>query len=277
LLENYQPSTITPASGGVSITQRGVASIGNLQTLKLLYQATLSHDKKIKKHTLNTVIGVTAEEFTEKRQNMSSQGFVNDFTGVNNIQAGQTPQVPVSNYNGYQLVSSIFRTSYNYAGRYYLTFSARYDGSSKFAEDNRFGFFPSVGGSWRVANEKIFKKVKAISELKLRASYGIIGNQAVGAYNTLSTLSNNSVIFGNNVVNAAYFPTRLPNTNLSWESTKQANIGLDFGLFKNRIDLQVDIYRKQTDDLLYNVDIPATTGFANQVKNVASITNEGLE
>jgi TonB-dependent starch-binding outer membrane protein SusC len=277
LQENYQPSTITPSAGGTTITQRGVASIGNLQTLKLLYQATLSYDKKIKKHTINAVIGATAEEFTEKRQNMSSQGFVNDFTGVNNIQAGQTPQVPVSNYNGYQLVSSIFRTSYNYAGRYYLTVSARYDGSSKFAEDKRFGFFPSVGGSWRVANEKIFKKVKAISELKLRASYGIIGNQAVGPYNTLSTLSNNSVLFGSNVVNAAYFPSRLPNRGLSWESTKQANIGLDLGLFKNRIDLQVDIYRKITEDLLYNVDLPGTTGFSFQAKNVASITNEGLE
>jgi TonB-dependent starch-binding outer membrane protein SusC len=277
LLENYLPSTFTPSAGGTTITQRGVASIGNLQTVKLLYQGTLSYDKKIKQHTVNAVIGATAEEFTEKRQNMSSQGFVNDFTGVNNIQAGQTPQVPVSNYNGYQLVSSIFRTSYNYAGRYYLTVSARYDGSSKFTEDNRFGFFPSVGGSWRVLNEKIFKKAKAISELKLRASYGIIGNQAVGSYNTLSTLSNNSVIFGNNVVNAAYFPSRLPNQNLSWESTKQANVGLDFGLFKNRIDLQVDIYRKITDDLLYNVDLPGTTGFSNQVKNVASITNQGLE
>jgi TonB-dependent starch-binding outer membrane protein SusC len=277
VLENYLPSTLTPSAGGTTITQRGVASIGNLQSLKLLYQTTLSYDKKIKKHNINAVIGATAEKFTEKRQNMSSQGFVNDFTGVNNIQAGQTPQVPVSNYNGYQLVSSIFRTSYNYAGRYYLTFSARYDGSSKFTEDNRFGFFPSIGGSWRVANEKIFKKVRALSELKLRASYGIIGNQALGPYNTLATLSNNSVIFGNNVVNAAYFPSRLPNRGLSWESTKQANIGLDFGLFKNRIDLQVDIYRKITDDLLYNVDLPGTTGFSTQTKNVASITNEGLE
>lgn len=277
LLENYLPSTITPSSGGTTITQRGVASIGNLQTAKLLYQATLSYDKKIEQHNISAVVGATAEEFTEKRQNISSQGFVNDFTGVNNIQAGQTPQAPVSDYDGYQLVSSIFRTSYNYAGRYYLTFSARYDGSSKFAEDNRFGFFPSIGGSWRVANEKIFKKVKALSELKLRASYGVIGNQALGAFNTLSTLSNNSVIFGNNQVNAAYFPSRLANPDLTWESTKQANIGLDFGLFKNRIDLQVDIYRKQTDDLLYRVDLPGTSGFSNQTKNVASITNEGLE
>ena len=277
LLENYLPSTITPSAGGTTITQRGVASIGNLQTSKLLYQTTLSYDKKIKQHNISAVIGATAEQFTETRQVISSQGFVNDFTGVNNIQAGQTPQAPTSNYNGYQLVSSIFRTSYNYAGRYYLTVSARYDGSSKFTEANRFGFFPSVGGSWRIASEKPFKNIKALSEFKLRASYGIIGNQALGAYNTLSTLSNNSVIFGNNVINAAYFPTRLANTGLTWESTKQTNIGLDFGLFKNRIDFQMDIYRKTTDDLLYNVDLPGTTGFSNQTRNVASITNEGLE
>ena len=277
LQENYLPSVLTPVTGGTPSTQRGVASIGNISNTKVLYQTTLTYDKKIKEHVFNTVIGATAEAATEKRQNVSSQGFANDFTGVNNIQAGIAPQTPGSIYNGYQLVSSIFRTSYNYAGRYYLTLSARYDGSSKFTEDNRFGFFPSIGGSWRIANEKIFKKMKALSEFKLRASYGIIGNQAIGAYNTLSTLSNNTVIFGNNVANAAYFPSRLPNRNLSWESTKQANVGLDFALFKNRIDLQVDIYRKITDDLLYNVDLPATSGFATQVKNVASITNEGLE
>jgi TonB-dependent starch-binding outer membrane protein SusC len=277
LLENYLPSTFTPSAGGTTITQRGVASIGNLQTSKVLYQGTLTYDKKISKHTVNAVIGATAEEFIEKRQTVSAQGFVNDFTGVNNIQAGQSPQVPVSNYNGYQLLSSIFRTSYNYAGRYYLTVSARYDGSSKFAEGKQFGFFPSVGGSWRIASEKPFRKIKALSEFKLRASYGIIGNQAVGSYNTLSTLSNNSVIFGNNQINAAYFPTRLPNPALTWESTKQANIGLDVGLFKDRIDLQVDLYRKITEDLLYTVDLPGTTGFSNQTKNVASITNEGLE
>ncbi len=277
LQENYQPSTITPSAGGTTITQRGIASIGNLHTLKLLYQTTLSYDKKIKQHNINAVIGATAEKFTEKLQNMSSQGFVNDFTGVNNIQAGQAPQAPVSNFNGYQLVSSIFRTSYNYAGRYYLTFSARYDGSSKFTAGNRFGFFPSIGGSWRIANEKMFKRIKALSELKLRASYGIIGNQSLGAYNTPATLSNNSVIFGNNQINAAYFPSRLPNPGLTWESTQQANIGLDFGLYKNRIDFQVDIYRKITDDLLYRVDLPGTTGFSNQIKNTANITNEGLE
>lgn len=273
LLENYLPSTILPAF----TTQRGVASLGNLQTTKLLYQTTLNYDKKIKNHSINAVIGATAEKFTEKRQTISSQGFTNDLTGVNAIQAGSTPQAPVSDYNGYQLLSSIFRTSYNYAGRYYLTVSARYDGTSKFTEANRFGFFPSVGASWRIANEKIFKKIKAISEFKLRASYGIIGNQALGAYNTLSTLSSNSIILGNNQVNAAFFPSRLPNTALTWESTKQGNIGLDLGLFQDRIALQMDIYRKTTDDLLYNIDLPGTSGFSSYTKNVASIKNEGLE
>lgn len=277
LLENYLPTTMLGTSGGTPAPQRGIATIGNLQSTKLLYQTTLTYDKKIKKHTLNAVVGATAEKFVEKRQTVSSQGFENDFAGVNSIQAGQVPQAPVSNYNGYQLVSTIARASYNYAGRYYLTFSGRYDGSSKFADGNRFGFFPSVGGSWRIMNEKIIKNIKAISEFKLRASYGIIGNQGLTSYNTLATLSSSSVIFGNNRVNTGYFPSRLPNKDLTWESTKQANIGLDFGLFKNRIDLQVDIYRKTTDDLLYNIDLPGTSGFSSYTKNVASIRNEGLE
>ncbi len=273
LLENYLPSTILPAF----TTQRGVASLGNLQTVKQLYQATLNFDKKLNKHSISAVLGATAEKYTEKRQTVSSQGFTNDLAGVNAIQAGSTPQAPVSDYNGYQLLSSIFRSSYNYDNRYYLTVSARYDGTSKFASANRFGFFPAIGASWRIINEKIFKNIKALSELKLRTSYGIIGNQALGAYNTLSTISSNSVIFGNNVANTAFFPSRLPNTGLTWESTEQANIGLDLGLFNDRIDLQVDIYRKTTNDLLYNIDLPGTSGFSSYTKNVASVKNEGLE
>lgn len=272
-LENYLPSTILPTF----TTQRGVASIGNLQSSKLLYQATLSYDKKIDRHSLNAVVGATAEQYTEKRQTVSSQGFVNDLTGTNAIQSGQVPQAPTSDYSGYQLLSSIFRGSYNYDGRYYLTVSARYDGSSKFAEANQFGFFPSVGASWRIANEKLLKDSKVISELKLRASYGIIGNQALGPYNTLSTLTPGTVIFGNGQANAAYSPSRLPNTGLTWETTKQTNIGLDLGLFKDRVTLQVDLYRKQTDDLLYTIDLPGTSGFTTYTKNVASVMNKGLE
>jgi TonB-dependent starch-binding outer membrane protein SusC len=272
-LENYLPSTVLPAF----TTQRGVASIGNLQSNKLLYQATLSYDKKRAKHSLNAIIGATAEKYVEKRQTVSSQGFVNDLTGPNSIQSGQVPQAPASDYSGYQLLSSIFRTSYNYDGRYYLTLSARYDGSSKFAEANQFGFFPSVGASWRIANEKFIKDLNVISELKLRASYGIIGNQALGPYNTLSTLSAGTVIFGNAQANAAYSPSRLPNTGLTWENTKQTNIGLDFGLFKDRVLLQADLYRKQTDDLLFTIDLPGTSGFTTYTKNVASVNNKGLE
>nr|WP_293835701.1 TonB-dependent receptor [uncultured Arsenicibacter sp.] len=272
-LENYLPSTILPAF----TTQRGVASIGNLQSSKLLYQATLSYDKKIARHNLNAVVGATAEQYTEKRQTVSSQGFVNDLTGPNSIQSGQVPQAPASDYSGYQLLSSIFRASYNYDSRYYLTVSARYDGSSKFAKANQFGFFPSVGASWRIANEKFIKELNAVSELKLRASYGVIGNQALGPYNTLSTLSPGTVIFGNAQANAAYSLSRLPNTGLTWESTRQTNLGLDLGLFKDRVSVQVDLYQKKTNDLLYTIDLPGTSGFTNYTKNVASVTNKGLE
>ena len=276
LLENYIPSTILPAN----TTVRGVATLGTLQSNKFLYQGQLTYDKKIKKHTFNVVAVGTAEKFVEKRQTTSSQGFVNDLTGANNIQAGQIPQIPISNYDGYQLISSIARGSYNYDGRYYLTLSGRVDGSSKFASDKRFGVFPSIGGSWRVMSEKWFQNAKilrGVSELKLRASYGIIGNQALGSYNTLSTLSTGGVILGTSTTNTAFFPSRFPNRGLSWENTKQANIGLDLGLFKNRIDFEVNVYQKRTDDLLYQVDIPATSGFASYTKNVASLTNEGLE
>ncbi len=274
LLENYIPTTVPSTA-----TLRGVASLGNLQSTKLLYQTTLTYDRKFANHSLNAVVGATAEKYVEKIQNSSSQSFVNDITGINNIQAGQVPQVPTSNYSGYQLVSSIFRASYNYDQRYYLTLSGRLDGSSKFAPENQFGFFPSLGASWRIVNEKLFKnnsRLNFVSELKLRGSYGIIGNQALGPYNTLSTLSSANAVFGG-AINAGYAPSRLPNPQLRWEETRQANVGIDIGLFSNRVSITADLYQKQTENLLFNVDLPATSGFTALTKNVARIKNEGLE
>jgi TonB-dependent starch-binding outer membrane protein SusC len=270
LLENYIPTTAPR-----QYTLRGVATVGNQQSAKLLYQSTLSYNRNFRKHSLNSVVGVTYEDFVSKTQNASTQGFTTDATGVNAIQAGAVVQIPTTDVNDYQLFSGIFRSSYNYNYRYYLTFSARYDGSSKFADGKQFGFFPSIGASWRVTKEKWFP-IKSINELKLRGSYGIIGNQAIGSYNTLSTLSYAGAVFGG-TVNTGYAPSRIPNTDLTWEETAQANVGIDLNLFKDRIAITADAYQRKTSDLLYQVTLPGSSGFGTILRNVASINNEGLE
>ncbi len=270
LLENYIPITAPR-----TYTLRGVATIGNLQSRKLLYQTTLSYNKKIKKHNFTSVLGATLEDFVSKTQTASAQGFTTDVTGINAIQAGAVVQIPTTDVNDFKLVSTIFRGTYHYDYKYYLTISGRYDGSSRFAAGNQFGFFPSIGSSWRVTKEKWFK-VDAINELKLRASYGIIGNQAIDSYNTLSTLSYAGAVFGS-TVNTGFAPSRIPNTDLTWEKTKQTNLGIDINLFKDRISITADAYQRRTSDLLYRVTLPGSSGFPDLIRNVASINNKGLE
>src|SRR5690606_34304723 len=141
------------------------------------------------------VAGMTLEDFESKRQTAASQSFTSDATGPYAVQAGAVVQLPETDVNNFTLISGLLRANYHFNYRYYLTLSARYDGSSKFAPGNQFGFFPSVGASWRIQNERWFN-VKAVNEFKLRLSHGIIGNQAIGAFNTLSTLSYVGSVFG---------------------------------------------------------------------------------
>jgi TonB-linked SusC/RagA family outer membrane protein len=274
LLENYVPTALLLAFS----TQRGVASLGNSQNSSSLYQLQLNYNKKFgKNHNVSAVAVASAEKFVSKTQTASSQGFTSDITAYNSIQSGSTPGIPNTTYNSNQLVSSVFRASYNYGGKYYLSVSGRYDGTSKFVEENQFGFFPSVGTAWRVDQEKWFSNLKYyINELKFRASWGLVGNQAINSYSTLSTYSVASMVFGG-ANNIGFAPSRLANPDLQWEKTSSTNLGLDIGILNNRFTFAIDAYRKYTDGLLFNITPPLTSGYTSITKNVASITNEGLE
>lgn len=280
LNETYRPISI-PSPGA---SWRGMAAIGNVQSLKMLHEFTVSFNYKMSRHYLSGVVGATAEKFEQKTQTESTQGFTNDFTGPYLIEAGTLLQAPSSLVTNYSLVSFLGRINYHYNYKYYLTLSARYDGSSKFAKGNRFGFFPSAALSWRMKKENFLKDVDFIHDLKLRASVGVTGNQAIGSYNTLSILGSGdkdpdhkyNTTFGG-VVNAGYAPAKFVNKDLKWERNVQYNLGVDLSLFKGRMNATVDLYRKYTNNLLYNVTIPLTTGFQTMVANVGKMENEGLE
>ncbi|MDR0419365.1 MAG: TonB-dependent receptor, partial [Prevotellaceae bacterium] len=277
LLEAYRPTTV-PIIG--SITQ-GYATLGNTQFLKTLFEGTLSYNKNFKKHFVNGVIGATAESSERKQQRASSKDFLQDITGSDAIQAGSLLESPFSEYYDYALISYLLRVNYHYNYKYYAVFSGRADGSSKFAKSNRWGYFPSLGLSWRVNKESFFKNIKSINELKLRTSAGITGNQGIPSYQTLLQVESGesrktNYNFGNKI-STGYAPARLPNTDLTWEQTKQYNAGLDLHMFDSRLMFTADIYRKETTDLLYNIDIPATSGYERIYKNIGSMRNEGLE
>jgi TonB-dependent starch-binding outer membrane protein SusC len=195
----------------------------------------------------------------------------------NSLQSGSTPTRPFSENTKWVLHSYLGRINYNFNNRYFATASLRADGSSRFGKGNKWGYFPSAALSWKVSSEPFFKSLSSgISDLKLRASFGATGNQEIGEYQSLATLTSLTYLFGGNIA-TGFVPNKLPNDKLGWETTNQYDAGIDIGFLKNRISLTLDAYYKKTEDLLLNVEIPWTTGQASVLQNFGSVENRGLE
>ncbi len=273
LLENYTPSNYI---GGAAL--KGAASAGNSQNTTLLYQLQANYSRHFgKNHTFSAFAVASAEQFVSKSQTASSMGFTSDVAGYYSLQSGTAAGTPFTTYNGNQLVSSILSASYNYKSKYYLSASGRMDGTSKFTESQRYGFFPAVSTAWRVNQEDWFSPVASvISDMKLRASWGIVGNQSIAPYSTMTTLGVASVVFGN-TLNVGFAPTNLSNPTLRWERSTSINLGADLGFFKDRFTLTAEVYRKKTDDLLYATTPPLSSGYTTLTRNIGMLTNEGLE
>jgi TonB-linked SusC/RagA family outer membrane protein len=173
-------------------------------------------------------------------------------------------------------LSFFSRLAYSYAKKYFFTFNLRADGSSKFAEDIRWGYFPSASFAWRMKNENLFKNINWLSDLKFRVGFGTVGNNRINDYLYLTTFSSNQLTytFNNNTV-AAYNPVALVNEKLKWESLVNKNFGLDLSLLKNKIDLTVDYYVNSSQDLLLNVPIASTYGYVTQLQNIGKSENKG--
>jgi len=282
LLEGYRPSYIFYNPTDIT---KGYASSGTSSGTKMLYEGTLDYKNTFnKKHDLTVLLGTTLEDYTQKVYKAASSNFVQDITGVFSMQGGSTPSIPFSDYSNYALLSFLGRVNYTYNGKYLLTISGRYDGSSKFGDNNKFGFFPSAAIAWKIDKEKFFvNHLRAIDEFKLRLSYGVTGNQSLPPYQSIPQLNTgnrgavyNNPIFGN-AIQSGYSPLGLPNEDLKWETTTQFNVGLDIGVFKNRIKLSADAYYKKTDDLLLDANIPSSSGFSTVFMNIGAIENKGLE
>lgn len=274
LLENYTPNTYINSAS----TLKGAASTGTSQNNGLLYQVQANYNKRLgKDHFLSAFAVASAEKFVSKSQTASTQGFTSNITSYNSLQSGSSPGIPYSSYNGNQLVSGIVSTSYNYKSTYYLSASGRVDGTSKFIGNERYGIFPALSAAWRMNQEKWFAPLRSvISDLKWRASWGIVGNQSIPSYSTIGTLSVASVVFGN-TLNIGVAPTGLPNPMLVWERSKSINLGADMGFFNDRVSLTAEVYSKKTDGLLFSTTPPLTSGYTSLTKNVASLSNEGIE
>jgi len=227
------------------------------------------------KHRLTATGVYSWQDYMYESLDINGSGFVNDATGANDMSLADTESVTYgSDKYSNRLISWTARAAYSYDDKYLLTVTGRYDGSSRFGENNKWGFFPSVGFGWRIDQESFMADNTVISNLKLRTSYGVTGNQEIGNYKSLSTLQ--SVYYIYNEVPILGFVETIGNPNLKWERNTQYNIGLDVSLF-NRIDFNVDYYTRRTTDLLYSVPIPTTSGYSSMLDNIGEVKNYGLE
>ena len=235
-----------------------------------------NYNKTIGDHQITGLLGLSWSESTYDYETASASKFSSNFYQWNNLGAGSNPPTVGSSNSRSALNSYFARATYSYLGKYMLTATGRYDGSSKFGTNYKYGFFPSVGAAWRISNEGFVADSKTISNLKLRLSAGQTGNQEIGNYITQTYISPANVLLSNGY-NAGLYPGSTGNDNLKWETTTQYDIGVDLGLLKNRINVTLDVYRKLTDDMLFNLPVPQSTTTGNAWVNYGSVKNTGLE
>jgi TonB-linked SusC/RagA family outer membrane protein len=244
-----------------------VASVGFNQTWVTQYR--INYNQNFDEHDVNAVGVVEFQETKFERTFSTGEQFPSDELRTINS-AANTTGGSFASTNG--LESYTARINYAYDSRYLLTVTGRVDGSSRFSEDNKYGFFPSASIAWRITNESFMDNVDLFDNLKLRVSAGITGNQGIGNFSALG-------LFG--VVSysglPALAPTQLANPDLKWEQTTQYNIGVDMDLLDERISFSADAYLKDTKDLLLNRPVPATSGFTSYTSNIGSMENKGLE
>ncbi|MGD1893238.1 MAG: SusC/RagA family TonB-linked outer membrane protein [Cyclobacteriaceae bacterium] len=268
----------TPQSTLGGIDLGGAASQGTVENISWLNENTLNYQNSWnEKHSINVVVGLTFQRQNLEAYNLRRTQFPTDATSYYDISAGAEDQNISSRAFQFTLNSYLGRINYTLLDRYLFTFTARADGSSKFGEGRKYGFFPSGAVAWRISDEPFFQNQELISNLKLRTSYGITGNQEIPPYRSLNRLRAGRVIIGQEAVTSYNPANELPNPDLGWEQTTQFDIGLDIGLFNNRLNLTADYYHKLTDDLLFRVPVPANTGFSFIWENIGQIENEGFE
>jgi TonB-linked SusC/RagA family outer membrane protein len=267
----YTPSTLYESSPG------GNASIGSLSSLNWLNENTLNYKRTFgEKHSVDILIGNTQQKSRTEAYTASAVNFVSDAFTFNNIGSGTVLVAPSSFSSEWTLQSYLARINYGFDERYLLTLTARADGSSRFGKNNKWGTFPSAAFAWNASNEKFLKGIKQISSLKVRLSAGLTGNQEIDPYRSLARLSNYQYSFANTLVNG-FATSSFANDNLTWEKTAQYDLGLDLGLFADRIQLTADAYYKKTSDLLLEVPVPYSSSLSSAFQNLGVVENKGIE
>ena len=239
----------------------------------LLNENILNYKKKFGKHDIDAIAGYTAQTTQYKNSDLQAGGFLTD--QISTLNAGVISSATTTQEQN-NLESYLFRINYAYNDKYLLSVSSRWDGSSRFGANNKWGYFPAASAGWNISKEKFMENSRLINYLKIRGSYGATGNNSIGNYTSFATANPVAAILGGSIT-PGFNVTSYGNPDLTWERTFSSNIGFDAGLFNNRIQLTMDYYNSTTDKLLLNLPIPTVTGYSGYFTNQGKVSNQGLE
>lgn len=265
------------ANRKISRSAQGAANLDNRKDYYWQNENYFNYNNTFRDHTVAGLLGASWSRFTREDANMWNDHFFDDFYGWHNIGIGTaTRPGPSSNDSQNSLNSYFARVNYDFMGKYLFTATGRYDGSSKFGKNSKYGFFPSASVAWRMSEEKFMKNINGLTNLKLRASIGQTGNQEIGSYVTQTFIGSGNVVLGD-AGQPGLWPNSVGNPDLRWEKTTQYNFGIDLGFANNRITLMLDYYNKLTSDMLLDVPLPQSTTTGSVRMNYGKIRNKGFE
>ena len=269
--DQFEPSSTAIGGFLPSVGGRGYGVYITRTIYTLINSNVLTYYKSLgEKHSLNALLGTEVIQTIDRSSDVAGRIFPSDdftyITSAGIVDAGSSSR----DQNG--LISGFGEVKYDYDDKYLLAFTSRYDGSSRFGQNRRFGFFPSVSAGWRISSEPFMAGLRFLSDLKLRGSYGFTGNERIGNFQFLGTWA--SVIYNGA---SGVGPSNLRNPILQWERTREANIGIDASFWDSRFTLTADVYSNLTDNLLFAEPIPRTTGFESIQGNVGQVSNHGIE
>ncbi len=272
----FRPSTlITTAGGNVG----GRAAIANLKETNIISENYLTYNTALGKGQLTLLAGYSYQKETRELFAAGAQTFTSDSFSYRNLSGGAVQLIPTSSLVESEIQSQFGRINYDYDDKYLFTATVRRDGASNFAANEKIAIFPSAAFGWKISNESFLKDNETISNLKLRASYGVTGNQAISPFQSLARFDNLYAVNNGQTINAVT-PDQPANPDLKWETSNQTNLGLDIGLFNNKISLSLDYYNIDTEDLILADNTQAQfLGFLTprSLRNIGEVNNKGFE
>ena len=269
-----------PTTVSWGLATNGLALLNTSNSTNWYQTSTLTYNKRFAKHhSLTALLGFEINSYQLETFRWQGQGFdVQNINPLDNISTAKVlPVPPGTDKQKYIRLSEFARLNYSFKDKYLLTATLRNDASSKLAADNKSALFPSLGLAWRISKENFLKNQRTITDLKLRGSFGLTGNERIPPYQSLAVLTPVYYSLPTNSASLGFAPNTITNPTLTWETTYAYDAGVDLSLWKDRITFTADVYLKQTKDLLLQADIASQSGFMRQYQNLGQVDNKGLE